>query len=665
MQSVDDPKGKTHPHHHQTQNHGRQPKKPVELTAADLARLDNIHISTRDDAGKLGSAAQTAPLGHSLMHMHPHAHLNGGRSAGHSPASANRSAGAFGPSLDFVAAQNGARLLAALAAGPGGVPQFPQAQPGLNPTGRHPAPTPLAFPGHPMGVPLGLPPMPLTPPAAAAYGFPAQLSAGHPPLYDFSALQQQHLLDIAAAQQVQAAQAAAQHHAPLSPPTNLTPGISPASRADPNALNAATLALLQQGIVPPGFYPSAFPAAANGFYPSPTDAQYGPEFVAAMARALPQYAAALAATAAVQAGQYPGIDMNAFAALNSADPNGGPSANNRKLGLYKTELCRSWEEKGTCRYGPKCQFAHGEDELKRVQRHPKYKTEICRTFWVSGSCPYGKRCCFIHTELPGPGGAGSPDGTATTPNGTAAAPASAVATSNAVNAPERTPSANSSNADGEQQQQSILVRIKAKNSDKDDTLSPSFQFGGAARPAPGGLRVDTSALDGATAVKQNKSAYPTFASNQTIPNVDSRNEAPPATAGPEFGRQRLEVLGLSKSTGSNHTRSLSGTDTTLHHARSLSGAGNLTPLAAGNTPDSATAPAPVPVPAPGSASATSHGHSRSTSGSHWGPTRGGQPPAPQLGALSAFPRNDAEPSPWAQAATAAPTGRYPNRTWAS
>ncbi|KIY51337.1 hypothetical protein FISHEDRAFT_26045, partial [Fistulina hepatica ATCC 64428] len=63
---------------------------------------------------------------------------------------------------------------------------------------------------------------------------------------------------------------------------------------------------------------------------------------------------------------------------------------------YKTELCRSWEEKGTCRYGGKCQFAHGEEELRTVQRHPKYKTEICRTFWVSGSCPYGKRCCFIH-----------------------------------------------------------------------------------------------------------------------------------------------------------------------------------------------------------------------------------------------------------------------------
>jgi len=66
----------------------------------------------------------------------------------------------------------------------------------------------------------------------------------------------------------------------------------------------------------------------------------------------------------------PGMGVGPGGILGSP---GGPSANNRKLGLYKTELCRSWEEKGTCRYGPKCQFAHGEDELKRVQRHPKVR----------------------------------------------------------------------------------------------------------------------------------------------------------------------------------------------------------------------------------------------------------------------------------------------------
>ncbi|KAJ3281951.1 hypothetical protein HK104_011176 [Borealophlyctis nickersoniae] len=70
----------------------------------------------------------------------------------------------------------------------------------------------------------------------------------------------------------------------------------------------------------------------------------------------------------------------------------------KKLSLYKTELCRSWEETGYCRYGTKCQFAHSEVELRPVDRHPKYKTEMCKTFWEKGTCPYGKRCCFIHTE---------------------------------------------------------------------------------------------------------------------------------------------------------------------------------------------------------------------------------------------------------------------------
>ncbi|KAK2707638.1 mRNA decay activator protein ZFP36L2-A-like isoform X2 [Artemia franciscana] len=63
---------------------------------------------------------------------------------------------------------------------------------------------------------------------------------------------------------------------------------------------------------------------------------------------------------------------------------------------YKTELCRPFEENGTCKYGDKCQFAHGYHELRNLQRHPKYKTELCRTFHTIGFCPYGPRCHFVH-----------------------------------------------------------------------------------------------------------------------------------------------------------------------------------------------------------------------------------------------------------------------------
>lgn len=63
---------------------------------------------------------------------------------------------------------------------------------------------------------------------------------------------------------------------------------------------------------------------------------------------------------------------------------------------YKTELCRSFQENGTCKYGEKCQFAHGYHELRSMMRHPKYKSELCRTFHAQGYCPYGPRCHFVH-----------------------------------------------------------------------------------------------------------------------------------------------------------------------------------------------------------------------------------------------------------------------------
>lgn len=66
---------------------------------------------------------------------------------------------------------------------------------------------------------------------------------------------------------------------------------------------------------------------------------------------------------------------------------------------YKTELCRCFEESGHCKYGDKCQFAHGKQELRSLSRHPKYKTELCRTFHTVGFCPYGPRCHFVHEDL--------------------------------------------------------------------------------------------------------------------------------------------------------------------------------------------------------------------------------------------------------------------------
>lgn len=67
------------------------------------------------------------------------------------------------------------------------------------------------------------------------------------------------------------------------------------------------------------------------------------------------------------------------------------------VSLYKTEMCKNWVSKGCCRYGKKCQFAHGEDEL--VKKDPiiyKYKQKECVSFHMRGFCPYGIRCLFVH-----------------------------------------------------------------------------------------------------------------------------------------------------------------------------------------------------------------------------------------------------------------------------
>jgi tristetraprolin/butyrate response factor 1 len=151
------------------------------------------------------------------------------------------------------------------------------------------------------------------------------------------------------------------------------------SSSDPIHLREAA-ALLSGGLPPfqPGLYPPTIGPPTMSIYPNQF---YGPHEAYANAGVAAQVMAAARLQSQFHP-QYsvslPGQSMSPvlrdgnLVSGSSVDLGGnGPSANNRKLGLYKTELCRSWEEKGTCRYGPKCQFAHGEEEIRKVARHPK------------------------------------------------------------------------------------------------------------------------------------------------------------------------------------------------------------------------------------------------------------------------------------------------------
>ncbi|KAK2462039.1 hypothetical protein APHAL10511_006502 [Amanita phalloides] len=334
------------------------------------------------------------------------------------------------------------------------------------------------------------------------------------------------------------------------------------SASDPSAMRDPTLALLANSMqgFGPGI-PAPLPFYANQYFGS-QDAYTRADVTTAqiMAARLQQFGGAYGAAQATL-----GLDniIPAVPQANSHQP--GPSANNRKLNLYKTELCRSWEEKGSCRYGAKCQFAHGEEELRKVSRHPKYKTEICRTFWVSGSCPYGKRCCFIHTEVPTSGNSNTGSGTASD---------SAASQSNT----DGRARSMSTNSDPNDTSVSLLARISAKrnqetnNSTPVDTGAKNISF---TRPPTGSLRVDTSSLDGPS-IKQNKSAYPSFASNGILlPATDhmTAKSPGPVTAGPDLGRHntaRLEIVGYNnqrptKTSPSNNSirHSFNGSDVDL------------------------------------------------------------------------------------------------------
>ncbi|KAH7575631.1 hypothetical protein ACOSP7_004585 [Xanthoceras sorbifolium] len=73
------------------------------------------------------------------------------------------------------------------------------------------------------------------------------------------------------------------------------------------------------------------------------------------------------------------------------------SSNNS--GFYKTEICRSWEDFGKCRFGAKCQFAHGKEEVRPTRFSVmKNKSEICKSY-ITGSCLYGSKCHFVHQMM--------------------------------------------------------------------------------------------------------------------------------------------------------------------------------------------------------------------------------------------------------------------------
>jgi len=95
---------------------------------------------------------------------------------------------------------------------------------------------------------------------------------------------------------------------------------------------------------------------------------------------------------------------------NTGTQIGGPSSKQRNhnystTGItspqYKTTLCKNYQESGLCEFGARCQFAHGQLELRTLaqnylQLNPQYKTTPCSHYTEHGTCPQGHNCQFSH-----------------------------------------------------------------------------------------------------------------------------------------------------------------------------------------------------------------------------------------------------------------------------
>jgi hypothetical protein len=109
----------------------------------------------------------------------------------------------------------------------------------------------------------------------------------------------------------------------------------------------------------------------------------------------------------------------------------------------------------------------------------------------------------------------------------------------------------STNSDPNDSSVSLLARISKRTESNASSLATPVELKSAfpiSRPAGGKLHIETNV----PATKQNKSAYPSFASNGILlpagDQTPSIQEPAPVTAGPDLGRQRnarLEIVGLS------------------------------------------------------------------------------------------------------------------------
>ena len=83
---------------------------------------------------------------------------------------------------------------------------------------------------------------------------------------------------------------------------------------------------------------------------------------------------------------------------------------------YKTVLCKNFKANGSCPYGDKCQYAHGEQDLRPINSQAQnmmyamgmnsknqnnminYKIIKCKNYEKDKTCKYGIHCTYAHGD---------------------------------------------------------------------------------------------------------------------------------------------------------------------------------------------------------------------------------------------------------------------------
>jgi len=209
---------------------------------------------------------------------------------------------------------------------------------------------------------------------------------------------------------------------------------------------------------------------------------------------------------------------------------------------------------------------------------------------------------------------------------------------------------------------SLLARISQRSQEPSGISTPvestQFQF---TRPPTGSLRVDTTVLDGAS-MKQNKSAYPSFASNGILlpaPELITAKSPAPVTAGPDLGRHnlaRMEIVGYptkktpsSSSNGGNPRHSFNGSDD-VNFSPSPPASNHSYTLASGE--NNQTGP-------------PRNGHVRAGSAGNWGSLSRSSHLSNATYPNGASPAGEIMPnSPWSSTELAVGTSRLHEKAWA-